>query len=88
MFTLIFTLTLTITLTITLTFFTENINKMFSTKSSPEEWDARGDEFFNRNLFNVAAKCFLKSGNERKQKLAEAHQKAIDATHLKANPKE
>ena len=67
---------------------TDNVSKMFTSKSTPEEWDARGDEFYRRSLFNVAAKCYMKSGNTLKQKMSQAQQRAIDASNLKGTPKE
>ena len=61
--------------------------KSFAEKSTPEQWQARGDQFYRRNLYNVAAKCYSKSGDEKKEKIALAQQMALDATNHKTSPK-
>ncbi|KAK7480873.1 hypothetical protein BaRGS_00027874 [Batillaria attramentaria] len=61
---------------------------MFAEKSSPEEWVKRGDEIMARSLYDVAAKCYAMAGDVRKQNIAIAHQRALEASHLRAQPRQ
>ena len=61
---------------------------MFAEKSSPEEWEKRGDEIMQRSLYDVAAKCYAMAGATHKQNIAIAHQRALKASHLRAQPRQ
>ena len=61
---------------------------MFAEKSSPEEWEKRGDEIMNRSLYDVAAKCYAMAGATHKQNIAIAHQRALKASNLRSQPRQ
>ncbi|XP_070564881.1 TPR and ankyrin repeat-containing protein 1-like isoform X1 [Ptychodera flava] len=60
---------------------------MFATPSTPEEWNKRGDYFYNNKLWKVAAKCYVKGMDKRKAKMSLAHDKAMAAEQLRENPR-
>lgn len=45
------------------------LEKMFPKESSLMEWQNQGDFFYSKKLWNVAEKCFKKSGNEDEPKM-------------------
>ncbi|KAK7091654.1 hypothetical protein V1264_009311 [Littorina saxatilis] len=61
---------------------------MFAEKSSPEEWEKRGDEIMLRSLYDVAAKCYAMAGAAQKRNIAVAHQRALQASHLRNQPRQ
>ena len=61
---------------------------MFAERSSPEEWERRGDEIMLRSLYDVAAKCYAMAGATHKHSIAVAHQRALKASHLRAQPRQ
>ena len=61
---------------------------MFVEKSSPEEWEKRGDEIMQCSLYDVAAKCYAMAGATHKQNITIAHQRALKASYLRAQPRQ
>lgn len=61
---------------------------MFAEKSTSEEWEKRGDEIMNRSLYRVASKCYEIAGAHQKQNIALAHQMALEASQIRAHPRE
>ncbi|KAL8569952.1 hypothetical protein ACOMHN_056384 [Nucella lapillus] len=61
---------------------------IFAEKSSPEEWEKRGDEIMHRSLYDVAAKCYSMAGARHKQSIAVAHQRALRASQMRAQPRQ
>ncbi|KAI8776906.1 TPR and ankyrin repeat-containing protein 1, partial [Biomphalaria glabrata] len=68
----------------------ENITEelMFADSSSPHEWKQAGDNYMKQRLYHVAAKCYSKALQPEKVKLALAYQTALEASKLKASPRE
>ncbi|XP_041360663.1 TPR and ankyrin repeat-containing protein 1-like [Gigantopelta aegis] len=60
---------------------------IFAEKSSPADWEKRGDEIMKRFLYDVAAKCYKMAGSETKEKIANAHNQALKASRMKDNPR-
>jgi hypothetical protein len=50
---------------------------IFAENSSKQDWIKQGDSFMKNHLYNVAAQCFGKGGDRRKQMLAQAHDRAL-----------
>ena len=61
---------------------------MFAEKSSPEEWEKRGDEIMQRSLYDVAAKCYAMAGATHKQNIAIAHQRVLKASRVDGQPRQ
>ena len=57
---------------------------VFVEESTPDEWVTRGDEFFRRNLFDVAMKCYSNGGDTHKEKKALAYKLAFEALRSQA----
>ncbi|XP_053381233.1 TPR and ankyrin repeat-containing protein 1-like [Mercenaria mercenaria] len=67
----------------------ESLSKtIFVEESSNHDWIQRGDYFMKNRLYGVAAKCFRRGGDQKKQVLAEAHDKALMASRKKDKTKE
>ncbi|XP_072045621.1 TPR and ankyrin repeat-containing protein 1-like isoform X2 [Amphiura filiformis] len=62
------------------------LDSMFVETSSQEEWDKRGDYFYEHKLWLVAAKCYRRAGLEKKELKAEAHHRALEAERLRDQP--
>ncbi|XP_070564892.1 LOW QUALITY PROTEIN: TPR and ankyrin repeat-containing protein 1-like [Ptychodera flava] len=60
---------------------------MFATTSTRDEWNKRGDYFYNNKLWKVAAKCYFKGGNGQKEMMALAQDRALNAEKLRDNPR-
>ncbi|KAH9496679.1 TPR and ankyrin repeat-containing protein 1 [Bulinus truncatus] len=61
---------------------------MFADSSTPQEWKQAGDNYMKQRLYQVAAKCYCKAFQPEKEKIALAHQVALEASRLKTSPKE
>ncbi|XP_060580921.1 TPR and ankyrin repeat-containing protein 1-like [Ruditapes philippinarum] len=62
----------------------ESLSKViFAENSSKQDWIKQGDSFMKNHLYNVAAQCFGKGGDRRKQMLAQAHDRALLASRRK-----
>ena len=61
---------------------------MFAKASTPHEWRDRGDEYYKHHLYNVAAKCYKKSGDVHKERMSRADQMALEASLLRDNPRQ
>ena len=55
--------------------------------STSHQWRHRGDEFYKHHLYDVAAKCYMKSGDADKERMSRAHQRALEASRLRDNPR-
>lgn len=66
---------------------TDQLTSMFVEKSSEEEWSKQGHYFYNRELWEVAVKCFTMAHDDLMIKKSQAQLQAAEATKLKANPK-
>ncbi|XP_071941655.1 TPR and ankyrin repeat-containing protein 1-like [Antedon mediterranea] len=58
---------------------------MFVEKSSPEDWEKRGDYFYNNSLWEVALKCYRTAGNEEKVLKANASLRVTEAEKMKGS---
>ncbi|KAL3888629.1 hypothetical protein ACJMK2_000994 [Sinanodonta woodiana] len=56
-------------------------------QSSPADWIQRGEDFMRKSQYKMAAQCFGTAGDPLKQKVALAHQRALDASGMKDNPR-
>ncbi|XP_068413729.1 TPR and ankyrin repeat-containing protein 1 isoform X1 [Eschrichtius robustus] len=63
-------------------------DSMFVKTSTPAEWIAQGDYYAKHQCWKVAAKCFQKGGALEKEKLALAHNAALNMKSKKVSPKE
>ncbi|XP_004759452.1 TPR and ankyrin repeat-containing protein 1 isoform X3 [Mustela putorius furo] len=63
-------------------------DSMFVKTSTPEEWIAQGDYYAKHQCWKVAAKCYQKGGAFEKEKLALAHNTALNMKSKKVSPKE
>ncbi|XP_060036551.1 TPR and ankyrin repeat-containing protein 1 isoform X2 [Erinaceus europaeus] len=63
-------------------------DSMFVKTSTPEEWIAQGEYYAKHQCWKVAAKCYQKGGAFEKEKLALAHNTAVNMKSKKVNPKE
>ena len=66
---------------------TELPDRVFAEASTCHQWRHRGDEFYKHHLYNVAAKCYMKSGDLDKEKMSRAQQRALEASRLRDNPR-
>ena len=62
-------------------------DRVFAEASTHDQWRQRGDEFYKHHLYNVAAKCYMKSGDVAKEKMSRAQQRALEASRLRDNPR-
>ncbi|KAI0224964.1 TPR and ankyrin repeat-containing protein 1 [Lamellibrachia satsuma] len=62
-------------------------DRVFAEASTHNQWRQRGDEFYKHHLYNVAAKCYMKSGDVAKEKMSRAQQRALEASRLRDNPR-
>ncbi|XP_016054334.1 PREDICTED: TPR and ankyrin repeat-containing protein 1 isoform X2 [Miniopterus natalensis] len=63
-------------------------DSMFVKISTPEEWIAQGEYYAKHQCWKVAAKCYQKGGAYEKEKLALAHNTALNMKSKKVSPKE
>ncbi|XP_039093158.1 TPR and ankyrin repeat-containing protein 1 [Hyaena hyaena] len=63
-------------------------DSMFVKTSTPEEWIAQGEYYAKHQCWKVAAKCYQKGGASEKEKLALAHNTALNMKSKKLSPKE
>ncbi|XP_007943872.2 TPR and ankyrin repeat-containing protein 1 [Orycteropus afer afer] len=63
-------------------------DSMFIKTSTPEEWIAQGEYYAKHQCWKVAAKCYQKGGAFEKEKLALAHNTALNMKSKKVSPKE
>uniref|UniRef100_A0A8C6W313 Tetratricopeptide repeat and ankyrin repeat containing 1 n=1 Tax=Nannospalax galili TaxID=1026970 RepID=A0A8C6W313_NANGA len=63
-------------------------DSMFVKTSTPEEWITQGDYYAKHQCWKVAAKCYQKGGAFEKEKLALAHNTALNMKSKKVSPKE
>ncbi|EPY78384.1 TPR and ankyrin repeat-containing protein 1 [Camelus ferus] len=63
-------------------------DSMFVKTSTPAEWIAQGDYYAKHQCWKVAAKCYQKGGALEKEKLALAHNTALNMKSKKVSPKE
>ncbi|XP_019502697.1 PREDICTED: TPR and ankyrin repeat-containing protein 1 [Hipposideros armiger] len=63
-------------------------DSMFVKTSTPEEWIAQGEYYAKHQCWKVAAKCYQKGGAFEKEKLALAHNTALNMKSKKLSPKE
>nr|XP_019583219.1 PREDICTED: TPR and ankyrin repeat-containing protein 1 isoform X2 [Rhinolophus sinicus] len=63
-------------------------DSMFVKTSTPEEWFAQGEYYAKHQCWKVAAKCYQKGGAFEKEKLALAHNTALNMKSKKVSPKE
>ena len=66
---------------------TEQLTSMFVEKSTEAEWSQQGHYFYNKELWEVAVKCFNMAGDTLMIKKSQAQLQAAEAAKLKANPK-
>lgn len=66
---------------------TDQLTSMFVEKSTEEEWSQQGHYFYNKQLWEVAVKCFTMAGDKLMIKKSQAQLQAAEASKLKANPK-
>ncbi|XP_013405370.1 TPR and ankyrin repeat-containing protein 1 [Lingula anatina] len=59
---------------------------MFACTSTAEEWVKRGDYFYNHKLYQVAAKCYRRGGEEVLERMSLAQARALSAERLRENP--
>ena len=62
-------------------------DRVFAEASTRDQWRHRGDEFYKHHLYNVAAKCYVRSGDLDKEKMSRAQQRALEASRLCDNPR-
>ena len=60
----------------------DSMERMFAEKSTKEDWDSRGLYFYEKELWQVALKCYEKSGNEIMLKKCCAHVQAVKAYEM------
>lgn len=58
---------------------TSAIEESKAVKSSPKEWEIRGNNLLEKQLYSLAAQCFAKSGNLSKEKFCRAFSLTQDA---------
>ncbi|XP_038048886.1 TPR and ankyrin repeat-containing protein 1-like [Patiria miniata] len=60
-----------------------DLDAMFVEKSSQWEWIQRGHYFFENKLWMVAAKCYQRGGDEKRELQARAHHQAVEADRMR-----
>ncbi|XP_004857941.1 TPR and ankyrin repeat-containing protein 1 isoform X1 [Heterocephalus glaber] len=63
-------------------------DSMFVKTSTPEEWIEQGEYYAKHQCWKVAAKCYQKGGAFEKEKLALAHNTALNMKSKKVSPKQ
>ncbi|XP_004676694.1 PREDICTED: TPR and ankyrin repeat-containing protein 1 [Condylura cristata] len=63
-------------------------DSMFVKTSTPEEWIAQGEYYTKHQCWKVAAKCYQKGGAYEKEKLALAHNTALNMKSKKVSLRE
>ncbi|XP_006869247.1 PREDICTED: TPR and ankyrin repeat-containing protein 1 [Chrysochloris asiatica] len=63
-------------------------DSMFAKTSTPMEWIEQGEYYAKHQCWKVAAKCYQKGGALEKEKLALAHNTALNMKSKKVSPKE
>ncbi|XP_070247829.1 TPR and ankyrin repeat-containing protein 1 isoform X1 [Myotis yumanensis] len=63
-------------------------DSMFVKTSTAKEWIAQGEYYAKHQCWKVAAKCYQKGGAFEKEKLALAHNTALNMKSKKVSPKE
>lgn len=66
---------------------TDQLTSMFVEKSTEAEWCQQGHYFYNKELWEVAVKCFTMAGDHMMVKRSQAQLQAAEASKLKGNPK-
>ena len=66
---------------------TDQLTSMFVEKSTEAEWSQQGHYFYNKELWEVAVKCFNMARDSLMVKKSQAQLQAAEASKLKANPK-
>ncbi|XP_033107815.1 TPR and ankyrin repeat-containing protein 1-like [Anneissia japonica] len=61
----------------------KSLDVMFVEKSSAEDWEKRGDYFYNNGLWEVSVKCYLRAGNHQKVLKAKANHRVNEAEKMK-----
>lgn len=66
---------------------TDQLTSMFVERSTEAEWSQQGHYFYNKELWEVAVKCFTMARDPVMVKKSQAQLQAAEASKLKANPK-
>ena len=66
---------------------TEPLTSMFAERSTSQEWRERGQYFYKKRLWSVAAKCFVIAGEDLMLQKSKAQQQAEDANKLRGQPR-
>ncbi|KAL9951637.1 hypothetical protein ACROYT_G044339 [Oculina patagonica] len=66
---------------------TEQLTSMFVERSTEAEWCQQGHYFYNKELWEVAVKCFTMAGDKLMVRKSQAQLQAAEASKLKGNPK-
>ena len=66
---------------------TDQLTSMFVERSTEAEWSQQGYYFYNKELWEVAVKCFTMARDPVMVKKSQAQLQAAEASKLKANPK-
>ena len=77
----------TLTQVLRISHISELPDRVFAEASTRDQWRHRGDEFYKHHLYNVAAKCYVRSGDSDKEKMSRAQQRALEASRLCDNPR-
>lgn len=64
----------------------DRLSELWKTASSPAQWDAEGDYFFERERWAAARECYRNAGAEAKLELATAHALEADGDNAAAAP--
>ena len=62
-------------------------NIVFASKSTPEQWKARGDNFMEGRIFEQALKCYQKAGQGNEHLIKKAHAYCLLQSALQENTK-
>ncbi|XP_022800232.1 TPR and ankyrin repeat-containing protein 1-like isoform X2 [Stylophora pistillata] len=66
---------------------TDQLTSMFVEKSTEAEWCQQGHYFYNKELWEVAVKCFTMASDQVMVKKSQAQLQAAEASKIKGNPK-
>lgn len=66
---------------------TDQLTSMFVEKSAEAEWYQQGHYFYNKELWEVAVKCFTMASDQVMIKKSQAQLQAAEASKIKGNPK-
>jgi len=64
----------------------DRLAELWKTASSPAEWEAEGDYFFERERYAAARECYRNAGAEAKLELSTAHALEADGDNAAAAP--